>query len=150
MADIAPTHAAAIVVMIVCILGVVWIAHRLDCRARRRKAAARTKKPHPVYLSEVELEYLLTRDSREFKAYIAGRQSAPDPTAAMAEHQARLARLRLARAQDALREDPMRRHTTSPCVIAPASMAEPPRPATIGDRTTPARPRRIPASVVEE
>lgn len=125
MADIAPTHAAAIVVMIVCILGVVWIAHRLDCRARRRKAARQAE------------------SARRF-------EPSPLPGEAMAEHQARLARLRLARAQDALREDPMRRHTTSPCVIAPASMAEPPRPATIGDSTTPARARRVPASAVEE
>ena len=150
MADIAPTHAAAIVVMIVCILSVVWIAHRLDCRARRRNAAAQTKKPQPVYLSEVELEHLSTRDRREINAYIAARRSGADSTAAMAEHQARLARLRMARSQDALREDPMRRHTTSPCVIAPASMAEPPRPTTIGDSTTPACSRRIPASAVEE
>lgn len=136
MADIAPTHAAAFLVTIVCILGVVWIAHRLDCRARRRKA---TRQAESARLA-AQLQHAIARRV----------ESGPLPGEAMAEHQARLARLRLARAQDALREDPMRRHTTSPCVIAPASMAEPPRPTTIGDRTTPARPRRIPASAVEE
>lgn len=136
MADIAPTHAAAIFVMIVCILGVVWIAHRLDCRARRRNAERQAESARRA----AQLQQVITRRV----------ESSPLPGEAMAEHQARLARLRLARAQDALREDPMRRHTTSPCVIAPASMAEPPRLATIGDSTTPARPRRIPASAVEE
>lgn len=136
MADIAPTHAAAILVMIVCILGVVWIAHRLDCRARRRKAARQAES---------------ARRAAQLQQAIARRfEPSPIPGEAMAEHQARLARLRMARAQDALREDPMRRHTTSPCVIAPASMAEPPRPTTIGDSTTPACSRRIPASAVEE
>lgn len=136
MADIAPTHAAAIVVMIVCILGVVWIAHRLDCRARRRNAARQAES---------------ARRAAQLQQAIARRfESSSIPGEAMTEHQARLARLRLARAQAALREDPMRRHTTSPCVIAPASMAEPPRPTTIGDSTTAACSRRIPASAVEE
>lgn len=37
MAEMAPTQ-AAILAMIVCILGLIWIAHRLDKRAQRRKA----------------------------------------------------------------------------------------------------------------
>jgi len=127
MAEMAPTQ-AAILAMIVCILGLIWIAHRLDCRARRRNAARQAES---------------ARRAAQLQQATTG---SPAPGEAAAEHLARLARLRLPRAQSALCEDPMRRHTTSPCVIAPASMAEPPRPVTIGDTTDHARPRRTPAS----
>lgn len=131
MAEMAPNQ-AAILAMIVCILGLIWIAHRLDCRARRRNAARRAER---------------ARRAAQLQQVIARRTDpSPLPGEAAAEHLARLARLRLPRAQSALHEDPMRRHTSSPCVIAPASMAEPPRPITIGDTTDHARPRRTPAS----
>lgn len=128
MADIAPTHAVALLVVMVCVLGVVWIAHRLDSRARRRKAEHRAERAR--------------RAAEQLQASTRRLDTRSIPGEAMAEHQARLARLRLVRAQAALREDPMRRHTTSPCVIAPASMAEPLRPTAIGDITAPTHQRR--------
>lgn len=94
MNSIDPHHLASIAALVVCLIGIGLLAHWLDKQAQRRKASTSPPLQDPIYISDDELDFLKGLPGHEVKAYLSERKSGTKPAAAMAEHHARIERLR--------------------------------------------------------
>lgn len=106
MPDLSPENALSLIALLACLAAIGLLAHRMDCRARRRTTSA------PTYEST------------------APRDQAAALRQAAAEHQARLARMRAAQA---MQPPATRKPELRACVLPPADLGERPETRSAGD-----------------